>query len=93
LTGDHRVCGNLDVSQMRISAAGIEQISEPDPGLCGTSNLKPTAERTDAIVSDADKDRRVEVYLIPKGSQSLPPAAKNAVVAAASAVKDLGCPK
>jgi opacity protein-like surface antigen len=93
LTGDHRVCGNLDVSQMRISAAGTDQISEPDPGLCGTSNLKPTVERTDAVVSEADKERRVEVYLIPKGSQSLPPAAKKAAVVAAGAVRALGCPK
>ena len=93
LTADHRVCANLDLSQIRIYAAATEQISQPDPGLCGTSNIPQTAERRGAEVSQTDKERRVEVYLVPKGSQVLPPAARNVAVLPSVRVKALGCPK
>ncbi len=93
LTGNHGVCGNLDLSQIRVSAAGTGQISPFDPGLCGTSNLSQTVERRGAEVTEADKERRVEVYLVPKGSQVLPPAARSAGQLSAAAVKALGCPK
>ena len=93
LTGGRSICGNLDLSQVRITAAGTEQVSPADPGLCGTSNIPQTSGQRGADVSEADKARRVEVYLVPKGSQILPPAARNATVVSASAVKALGCPK
>ncbi len=93
LTGDRGTCANLDLSQVRISAAGTDQVSTPDPALCGTSNLPPAVERRGAAVSEADKERRVEVYLVPKGSQISPPGAKNVSAIAANAVKALGCPK
>jgi hypothetical protein len=66
LTGGRGTCANLDLAQIRISAAGTDQVSPADPALCGTSNLPPAAERAGAGVSDADKERRVEVYLIPQ---------------------------
>ncbi len=93
LSGDHGTCGNLDLSQIRISAAGTEQISSADPGLCGTSTTPETLERAGAGVSELDKERRVEVYLVPKGSQTLPPAARNGVLVSTVSVKALGCPK
>ena len=93
LTGGHGVCGNLDLSQVHLYAAGIEQVSAPDPGFCGTSNLPQTAERSGVSVKDVDKERRVEVYLVPKGSHVLPPGARNAVVVSVVPAKMLGCPK
>jgi len=93
LTGDHGVCGNLDISQVRICAAGTEQISPADEGFCGTSTIPQTAERRGAEVSEEDKERRVEVYLVPKGSAVLPPAARNATVVLGGNVRALGCPK
>jgi hypothetical protein len=93
LTGGQGICGNLDLSQVRISAAGTDQISPADPGLCGTSNIPQTTERRGADVSETDKERRVEVYLVPKGSPILPPAARNATVVSLGSVKTLGCPK
>jgi YD repeat-containing protein len=93
LTGGHGVCGNLDLSQVHLYAAGTEQISPPDPGFCGTSNLPRTVERSGASVKEVDKERRVEVYLVPKGSHVLPPGARNAVVISAAPAKTLGCPK
>lgn len=93
LTGNHGVCGNLDLAQIHLYAAGSEQISPADPGFCGVSNLPRTPERAGAEVAEADKERRVELYLVPKGSRVLPPAAHNAVVVSASTVKSQGCPK
>ncbi len=93
LTGGRGTCANLDLSQIRISAAGTNQASPPDPALCGTSNFAPSVERRGAAASESDKERRVEVYLVPKGSQILPPAADNASTVSPNAVKALGCPK
>ncbi len=93
LTGNHGTCANLDLSQIRISAAGIAQVSAPDPALCGTSNFPPATERRGAAVGEADKERRVEVYLVPKDSRLLPPAATNVSPIPPKEVKRLGCPK
>jgi hypothetical protein len=93
LTGDHRICGSMDLTQIRAKAAGTEQISPAEPGMCGTSNLPQTRERRGAEVSESDTERRVEVYLVPKGSHVLPPAAASAAAIPANAVKVLGCPK
>jgi hypothetical protein len=93
LTGRGGSCASLEPSQVRFNAAGTGQVSAPDPGLCGTSNIPPTAERRGATVSEADKERRVEVYLVPKDSQVLPAAAKQAATIQAKSVKALGCPK
>jgi hypothetical protein len=86
-------CGTVDASQVKIDTEGTDQTSTPDPGLCGTSNLPAQKERKGYNVSDSDKERRVEVYLVPKGSQSMPPAAKNARPVPETEVKAIGCPK
>ena len=78
--------------QRVLNAAAVLTASAPDPGLCGTSNGVAAKERTGSRVSEADKDRRVEVYLVPKNTQVMPPAAKNARVPERD-VKALGCPK
>ncbi len=93
LSGGKGTCATVDPAQIKIDAEGTDQTSTPDPGLCGTSTLPSTKERRGAVVTDADKERRVEVYLVPKGSQVVPPAAKNAKPAPESVVKALGCPK
>ncbi len=43
-------------------------------------------------MTDADKNRRVEVYIVPKG-QPMPPAVKNPKPLPADTMKQLGCPK
>jgi hypothetical protein len=93
LTGNHGICGNLDLAQVHLYAAGADQISPADPGFCAASNAPPTSERAGADVTEADKERRVELYLVPKGSQILPPAARNSAVVSSTAVKSMGCPK
>jgi hypothetical protein len=93
LIGGQGTCGTLDPSQVKIDWVGTDSTSTPDPGLCGTSNLPPTKERRGSSVTEADKDRRVEVYLVPKNSQAMPPAVKNAKPIPEADVKALGCPK
>ena len=86
-------CGKVDLAHIQVDWVGTEQSSEPRPGLCGTSNLPPTKERRGQQVSEADRDRRVEVYLVPSGSQTMPPAVHNAHPAPEAEVHALGCPK
>jgi hypothetical protein len=93
LMNDSKTCGTVDPTQIKIDVEGTDQTSTPDPGLCGTSNLPSQKERKGSMVTDSDKERRVEVYLVPKGSQAMPPAAKNAKPVPESIVKAMGCPK
>ena len=90
LTGGGGTCGNVDPSRVRVDWVGTDQTSETRPGQCVTSNIK---ERKGSTVSDADKNRRVEIYLVPRNSQTLPPAVKNIKPLPESEVKALGCPK
>jgi opacity protein-like surface antigen len=90
LSGGTATCGNVDVSHIRVDWVGTDQTSEAKPGLCGTSNIK---ERKGSQTSEADKNRRVEVYLVPRNSQAMPPGVKNGRPAPEDEVKPLGCPK
>ena len=90
LSGGTATCGNVDLSHIRVDWVGTDQTSETRPGLCGTSNIK---ERRGSQTSEADKNRRVEVYLVPRNSQTMPPAVKNGRPAPEDDIKPLGCPK
>ena len=93
LMNDTKTCGTVDPTQVKIDVEGTDQVSTLEPGLCGTSALPSQKERKGAAVTDADKERRVEVYLVPKGSQGMPPAAKHVRPVPESEVKAIGCPK
>lgn len=73
LTAGGATCATVDRSRVMVDSEGTNQVSDEQPGLCGTSNIK---ERKGQTVTDADKDQRVEVYLVPN-PQTMPPAAKN----------------
>jgi outer membrane protein OmpA-like peptidoglycan-associated protein len=90
LSGDTATCGTVDPSRIKVDWVGTDQTSETRPGQCGTSNIK---ERKGSAVTDADKNRRVEVYLVPHNSTSMPPAIKNPKPLPEDEVKKLGCPK
>ncbi len=90
LSGGTATCGTVDPSRIKVDWVGTDQTSDTRPGLCGTSNLK---ERKGSEVSAADKNRRVEVYLVPRNSQTMPPAVKNIKPLPEDQVKALGCPK
>jgi outer membrane protein OmpA-like peptidoglycan-associated protein len=90
LSGGTGTCGKVDPSRIKVDWVGTDQTSETRPGPCGTSNTK---ERKGSETSEADKNRRVEVYLVPHNSTSMPPAVKNPKPLPESEVKALGCPK
>jgi opacity protein-like surface antigen len=90
LIGGHGTCANVDPSHVKIDWVGTDQTSEARPGLCGTSNVK---ERRGEETSAADKNRRVEVYIVPRSSQAMPPAVKNPKPLPDREMKLLGCPK
>ncbi len=89
LSGGTGTCAKVDPSRIRVDWVGTDQTSDTKPGLCGTSNLK---ERRGSQTTAADKNRRVEVYLVPRNSQTLPPAVKNIKPLPEREVRALGCP-
>ncbi len=93
LMNDSKTCGTVDPSQIKIDLEATDQTSTPDPGLCGTSTLPAQKERKGYDVTAEGKERRVEVYLIPKGLQAMPPAAKHVQPVPEAVVKAIGCPK
>jgi outer membrane protein OmpA-like peptidoglycan-associated protein len=93
LSGGTGTCGKVDPSRIKVDWVGTDQTSDPQPGLCGTSNLPSQKERRGSTVSGADKNRRVEVYLVPATSQTMPPAVKNVKPLPEQEVKALGCPR
>jgi outer membrane protein OmpA-like peptidoglycan-associated protein len=93
LSGGTGTCGKVDPSRIKVDWVGTDQTSDAQPGLCGTSNLPSQKERRGSTVSGADKNRRVEVYLVPSASQTMPPAVKNVKPLPEQEVKALGCPR
>jgi outer membrane protein OmpA-like peptidoglycan-associated protein len=93
LSAGSGTCGKVDRSRIQVDWVGTDQTSDPEPGLCGTSNLAAQKERRGSKVSAADKNRRVEVYLVPRNSTTMPPAVKNVKPLPESEVKALGCPR
>jgi outer membrane protein W len=90
LSGGTATCAKVDPSRIKIDWVGTDQTSETRPGQCGTSNIK---ERKGSQTTEADKNRRVEVYLVPHNSTSMPPAVKNPRPLNDEEMKALGCPK
>ncbi|MGA8026744.1 MAG: PKD domain-containing protein [Bryobacteraceae bacterium] len=90
LSGGTGTCGKVDPSRIKVDWVGTDQTSEPRPTQCGTSNVK---ERRGSATTAADKNRRVEVYLVPRNSTTMPPAVKNIKPLPEGRVKALGCPK
>lgn len=93
LSGGTGTCAKVDPARIKVDWVGTDQTSNPDPGLCGTSTRASLKERRGSQVSAADKNRRVEVYLVPNNSQAMPPAVKNVKPLPEREVKALGCPK
>jgi|SRR5579884_3419442 len=89
LTGGTGRCSSIDLSRVKVDWVGTDQTSEPRPASCATSNVK---ERRGAKVTDSDKNRRVEVYLVPRGG-AMPAAVKQIKPLPEREVKALGCPR
>jgi flagellar motor protein MotB len=92
LTAGKGTCGNVDPSRIKVDWVADDQVSDFQPGICGTSARPAAEERRGAMVSTADQNRRVEVWLVPKGTK-MPAAFKEAKQLDEKAIKKTGCPK
>lgn len=92
LTAGGGTCANVDRSRIKVTWVGTEQVSDMQPGLCGTAARSASKERAGQMVSTADQNRRVEVWLVPKGTK-MPAAFKDAKQLDEKLLKRLGCPK
>ena len=92
LSGGSGTCGSIDPSRIQVDYVGTDQTADKQPGLCGTSARVATKERKGSVVSNADENRRVEVWLVPKGT-TMPASVKNPQTIPAKDLKKLGCPK
>ncbi len=93
LSGGGGTCSALDPSRIKGSWVGATQDTPSVPTSCAVSTTAPTERKGAAIEdSDAAKNRRVEIWLVPKGL-SLPPAARDAKELPDADLKKIGCPK
>ena len=87
---------NVDTTRVKADWTADVQIDDKQPGLCGTSARAATQERRGSAVSTADDNRRVEVWLVPKGTK-LPAGFKDAKDLSTKdmqrELKKLGCPR
>lgn len=89
------ICGNCALDRIKVDWVGADQTSEHRAGFCGTSSRAKSEERkSDEIAADdaAAKNRRVEVWIVPKG-MAMPSAAKAPKPAPVKAIQVRGCPK
>lgn len=92
LTGGTGTCANVDPSRVKVDWVGTEQVADMQPALCGTSARSASKERPGSMASTADQNRRVEVWLVPKGTK-MPSSFKGAKTVTPRELKRLGCPK
>ncbi len=93
LSGGSGTCSSLDPSRIKGSWIGATQETPSVPTSCALSTTAPKERRGQAIEeTDAGKNRRVEIWLVPKG-MALPAATHNAMELPAADLKKIGCPK
>jgi len=93
LSGGSGTCSSLDPSRIKGSWEGATQENPSVPTSCAVSTAAPTERRGQAITdTDAAKNRRVEIWLVPKGMA--PPATlHNPTDLPSDELKKIGCPK
>ena len=95
LTAGTGVCAKCDLNRVKVSFAGSDQTSDFRSGFCGTSTRTKTDERKSGEIAADDaaaKNRRVEIWIVPKGV-GMPGGAKDVQAAPVRIVKAKGCPK
>jgi len=93
LSGGSGTCSSLDPSRIKGSWIGATQETPSVPTSCAVSTTAPKERRGAAIdETDAGKNRRVEIWLVPKGL-ALPAAARDAKELPDADLKKIGCPK
>jgi outer membrane protein OmpA-like peptidoglycan-associated protein len=92
LAGGTGTCGNVDRSRIKVDWVGTEQTADFQPGLCGSSTRGEAKERKGQEATAADQTRRVEVWLVPKGTR-MPASVKAPKEVNEKEMKVLGCPQ
>lgn len=90
LTGKGANCKDLEVNRIKVAWVGKEQGNEFKSTFCDTSTRERAKDRIKSS-DDTAKNRRVEVWLVPRGAE-LPPGASNLQVVP-SDIGKRGCPK
>jgi len=93
LSGGSGTCSALDPTRIKGSWIGATQETPSLPTSCSVSTTAPKERRGQAVEeSDAGKNRRVEIWLVPKGL-ALPAATHDAKELPEADLKRIGCPK
>ena len=92
LSGGSGTCTALDRSRIKGSWVGATQETESLPTSCTVSTTAPKERRGAAVEAGDAKNRRVEIWLVPKG-MSLPAAARDAKELPEAEMTKIGCPK
>jgi len=92
LSGGTGTCASLDRSRIKGVWVGATQETETLPTSCSVSTTPPKERRGAAVNADEAKNRRVEIWLVPKG-MALPPAARDAKELPDAELTKIGCPK
>jgi outer membrane protein OmpA-like peptidoglycan-associated protein len=92
LSGGGGTCASVDRGRIKGAWVGATQENEALPTSCSVSTTAPKERRGAEVNADEAKNRRVEIWLVPKG-MSLPPAARDAKELPDADLKKIGCPK
>jgi len=92
LSGGSGTCTSLPSSRIKGVWVGATQESESVPTSCAVSTEAPKERRGAAVEANEAKNRRVEIWLVPKG-MPLPAAARDAKDLPEADLKKIGCPK
>lgn len=92
LSGGSGTCSSLDRSRIKGVSVGTTQETEALPTSCTVSTTAPKERKGAETDSGEAKNRRVEIWLVPKG-MSLPPVARDAKELSDAELKRIGCPK
>jgi len=92
LTGGGGTCKDLSSSRIKGVWVGTVQDTEFLPTSCTVSTEAPKERKGNEVDANEAKNRRVEIWLVPKGL-ALPPAAGNAADLSDADMKKVGCPK
>jgi outer membrane protein OmpA-like peptidoglycan-associated protein len=92
LSGGGGTCTTLDASRIKGVWVGATQETEALPTSCTISTTAPKERKGAELDASEAKNRRVEIWLVPKG-MPLPPAARDAKDLPEAELKKVGCPK
>jgi len=92
LSGGSGTCTALDRSRIKGVWVGTVQDTEFLPTSCTVSTEAPKERKGNEVDANEAKNRRVEIWLVPKGL-ALPPAGANAADLSDADLKKVGCPK